>query len=139
MNKTDRQRIEHILGYCCDIAVFIERFGKDYDSFLADKAYYNAVSMCIMQIGELANGLSEEFREKTKEQMPWGKIRGMRNWVAHAYLEMDSSVIWETANNRIPELAVFCEKFLTQNLEKPSILAILRQEKPVEKTGRKKW
>jgi uncharacterized protein with HEPN domain len=52
--------------------------------------------MCILQIGELANGLSVEFREETKEQMQWGLIRGMRNWLAHAYTEMDENVIWET-------------------------------------------
>ena len=50
---------------------------------------------------------------------------------------MDSSIIGDTANSDIRSLEIFCEKFLTQNLEKPSILAMLKQEKPVEKTGRK--
>lgn len=86
----------HIQNYCRDIAGFIQRFGKDYQLFIQDRAYFNAVSMCILQIGELANGLSVEFREETKEQMQWGLIRGMRNWLAHAYTEMDENVIWET-------------------------------------------
>ena len=57
----------------------------------------------------LANGLSEEYRESTKQQMPWGMIRGMRNWLAHAYAEIDESVIWETATNDIPKLLNFCK------------------------------
>ena len=112
MNNGDRQRLLHIQRYCQDIAGFIERFGNDYQTFIQDRAYSNAVSLCVLQIGELANGLSVEFREETKGEMPWGMIRGMRNWIAHAYAEMDESVIWETAINDIPGLARFCEKAL---------------------------
>lgn len=115
MNRGDRQRLLHIRAYCKDIAAFIDRFGKDYNIFVQDRAYFNAVSMCILQIGELANGLSAEFREGTKGKMPWGMIRGMRNWLAHAYTEMDESVIWETAANDIPSLLQFCEDVLVQD------------------------
>ncbi len=91
----------------------MERFGEDQDIFTSDRAYFNAVSMAILQIGELANGLSEGFREMTKEQMPWGMIRGMRNWLAHAYGEMDEGVLWETATRDIPALLRFCEEVLS--------------------------
>ena len=112
MNSSDRQRLLHIRQYCRDIAGFLRRFGEDYAVFIQDRAYFNAVSMCILQIGELANGLSDEFREETKEQIPWGMIRGMRNWLAHAYSEMDEAIIWETAVNDIPGLLRFCETVL---------------------------
>ena len=112
MKRSDRQRLLHIQRYCEDIAQFVARFGADYDTFTCDRAYYNAVAMCILQIGELANGLSEEFREATKTQMPWGMIRGMRNWMAHAYAEMDESVVWETVQHDIPRLAAFCAQQL---------------------------
>lgn len=45
MNKSDRQRLLHIKTYCEDIAGFIDRFGKDFDKFINDRAYFNAVSM----------------------------------------------------------------------------------------------
>lgn len=83
--------------------------------FAQDRAYFNAVSMCILQIGELANGLSVEFREETKTQMPWGLIRGMRNWLAHAYAEVDESTIWETATNSIPGLLRFCDETIEKD------------------------
>ena len=89
MNRGDWQRLLHIRTHCRDIRGFVERFGKDQDVFTSDRACFNAVSMAILQIGELANGLSESFREMTKERIPWGVIRGMRNWLAHAYGEMD--------------------------------------------------
>ncbi|MCD7764824.1 MAG: DUF86 domain-containing protein [Lachnospiraceae bacterium] len=115
MNKGDRERLLHICRYCIDIGDFIQRFGNEFNNFINDRAYMNAVCMSVLQIGELANGLSEEFREETKGQMPWGMIRGMRNWLAHAYSSMDESIIWETATNDIPSLLEFCEKQLEKD------------------------
>ena len=112
MNNSDLQRVMHICRYCDDIAAFIDRFGKDFEIFTTDRAFSNAVSMAVLQIGELSNGLSEEFREETKAEMPWGMIRGMRNWIAHAYAEMDESIIWETATNDIPKLRSFCDRVI---------------------------
>ena len=118
--------MKHICRYCEDIADFIERFGNDYAVFSEDRAYSNAVSMCILQIGELANGLSEEFREETRDMMPWGMIRGMRNWIAHAYGEMDETIIWETATNDIPKLQAFCK----QVMEKENLAPMIRENEP---------
>ncbi|MEE3487511.1 MAG: HepT-like ribonuclease domain-containing protein [Bulleidia sp.] len=117
MNSADKQRLQHIVQYCMDIAGFIDRFGDDQVAFSNDQAYKNAVSLSIMQIGELANGLSKEFRESTKEEMPWGPIRGMRNWIAHAYGEIDESIIWETAINDIPRLEEFCRRKLEESAD----------------------
>ena len=114
MNKGDYQRLLHIQKYCDDIAGFIVRFGNDFETFCTDRAFNNAVSMCVLQIGELSNGLSHEFRDETKGEMPWGMIRGMRNWIAHAYAEMDESIVWETASNDIPSLRDFCQKKILQ-------------------------
>lgn len=114
MNSGDRQRLMHIRTYCKDVAGFVERFGKDYQIFTLDRAYFSAVSMCILQIGELANGLSDEYREETKDEMQWGMVRGMRNWLAHAYADMDENVVWETAIHDIPRLMEFCDEALTE-------------------------
>jgi uncharacterized protein with HEPN domain len=113
MQSPDVQRIQHIKRYCEDIANFVERFGG-YQQFITDRAYHNATCMCILQIGELANGLSPEFREKTKESMQWGLIRGMRNWVAHLYHKMDNEIIWETITSSIPQMNDFCDAILEQ-------------------------
>ena len=112
MNKGDLQRVRHIRSYCEDIEGFVLRFGNDYETFTSDRAYFNAVSMCVLQIGELANSLSEEFRETTKEKIPWKEIRGTRNWIAHAYGELDESMLWETVSNDIPVLLKFCEDII---------------------------
>ena len=141
MKQGDRQRLRHILVYCDDIAGFIKRFGNDYDVFANDRAYINAVSMCILQIGELANGLSEEYRSETKEEMPWRMIRGMRNLLAHAYAEMDEHVLWETVVNDIPMLSEFCKRQLEHEkqipAERPSVMAKLDSIKASQKSPQK--
>lgn len=103
------QRLLHIKRYCEDIAEFIDRFGNDFRTFTEDRAYFNAVAMSIMQIGELANGLSDEFRDETRERIPWGLVRGMRNWIAHSYNKVEDEVIWDTILKDIPLLLKFCD------------------------------
>jgi uncharacterized protein with HEPN domain len=70
--------------------------------------------MSIMQIGELSAGLSTAFKAKTREQMPWGLIKGMRNHFAHGYATMDKSDIWETAIEDIPHFLQFCNGIILQ-------------------------
>ena len=113
MVSSDKQRLQHVQRYCEDIAGFIERFGT-YQNFITDRAYYNAVCMAVLQIGELANGLTEEYRSETKELVPWSLIRGMRNWVAHAYHQLDDEIIWDTVSNSIPALLRFCNDALCE-------------------------
>ncbi|MDR0884278.1 MAG: DUF86 domain-containing protein [Oscillospiraceae bacterium] len=106
--------------YCDDIAGTIVRFGASYDAFTKDIDFYNSVSMSIMQIGELANGLSAEFKDATRRQMPWGAIRGMRNHFAHAYVTMDRSDVWETATKDTPVLLQFCETIIEKAAQETS-------------------
>jgi len=108
MDNRDRNVIQHIKRYCTDIESFIDRFGKDFEVFINDRAYFNAVSMCILQIGELSKNLSEEYRNETEKKIPWSNIKGMRNIVAHDYGSLDEELVWETAINDIPALNQFC-------------------------------
>ena len=112
MDSRDVQRIKHIKQYCEDIAKTINRFGNSLDVFTDDWDYYNSVSMSIMQIGELSIGLSNEFKDATKERMPWGLIKGMRNHFAHGYAIMKKSDIWLTATEDIPNLLQFCNEII---------------------------
>jgi len=112
MDKRDLERIRHIKRYCEDIAATIQRFGNSYDVFIRDIDFCNSISMSIMQIGELSGGLSDEFKDATRVQMPWGLIKGMRNRFAHVYATMEKDDIWETATRDIPNLLSFCESVI---------------------------
>lgn len=110
-NERDRAIIEHILRYCGEVEIAHADFGHSRERFDSSTTYQNAVSMCILQIGELVNHLTEDFKAE-HDTIPWRRIRGMRNYVAHEYGSIDFDVVWFVSNNSIPELKAFCEQYL---------------------------
>lgn len=110
MLSPDLQRISHIRDYCLEIQKTIDRYGNSFEIFDLDADYQRSIAFCILQIGELSSGLSEEYKKLTGNSVQWGPIRGMRNLVAHSYGTMNREIIWETAVTDIPELLRFCEE-----------------------------
>ena len=110
MQSPDIQRIGHIRDYCLEIQKTLDRYGHSFDIFDQDADFQRSVAFCIVQIGELGGGLSEEYRKTTADRMPWAAIKGMRNLVAHSYGTMSRKIIWETATIDIPLLLHFCEE-----------------------------
>jgi uncharacterized protein with HEPN domain len=62
-------------------------------------------------IGEAANQVSEELREKVPE-IPWSVIIGMRNRLIHAYFSINLDVVWSTSKDEIPSLITGLKKLL---------------------------
>lgn len=93
--------IDHIQQAAADVRGFVEGLGKD--DFLADKRTQQAVFMSIIIIGEAATKVMDGYAEFTQEHpdVPW---RSMRNRMAHSYFDIDLDVVWETAQEWLPEL-----------------------------------
>lgn len=117
MQPHDKQRLEHILDYCDDIAQTIVRFGDDRKIFRSDKAYHDLICFYLLQIGELAGQLSPEMRTSSAERMNWSQIKGMRNVVAHHYGSISLDIVWNTIKNDIPKLRDFCNNELNRTTE----------------------
>ena len=64
--------------------------------------YFNSCAMSLMQIGELSGRISNELRNSS--DIPWKKIRGMRNIFAHDYLSLDKEAVWDAIIKNVPEL-----------------------------------
>lgn len=60
--------------------------------------------MNLFQIGETVNSLSEECKEEIKD-VPWHRIYGMRNVIAHGYEKVNDDRIWDTIKEDIPDLS----------------------------------
>ena len=112
MLPPDLQRITHIRGYCDDIQNCLTRFGSSFETLQNDMAFQHAVSFCILQIGELSVGLTQEYRDSTKDRIQWKQIRGMRNIVVHAYGNIKLDYLWSTVITDIPALKQFCDEQL---------------------------
>ena len=82
-------------------------FGNSEELFFdaeAGRVYRNAVSMSILQIGELANHLTDEMFQAHKD-IPFKQIIDMRNIAEHHYDEWDYERAWNTSQQDVPELA----------------------------------
>ena len=113
ISERDLHILQHMVRYCGEIEAAIEVFGNSEELFKSNPVYRNAVSMPIQQIGELAKHLSEPFIE-TYPEIPWKNVKGMREWFAHQYLNMNPHIIWCTATADLPPLREFCEKVLSK-------------------------
>lgn len=111
MNTRDEIVLKKIIQYADEISETISRFNLTQDSFTEDFVARNAISMCILQIGELVGKLSDEFKAENNA-MPWREIKAMRNIAAHNYGEIDIDILWETATCDIPDLKEYCQKFI---------------------------
>jgi len=107
MNKRDKRVFIKILTYCKDVNDAHKIFGNSEELFFdaeAGRVYRNAVSMAILQIGELANHLTEEMFQ-THKDIPWKQIIGMRNIAAHHYEEWRYKTAWDVSQQDVPELS----------------------------------
>jgi len=113
--------IKHMEAYCGQIAEMVVRFGDSIDEFKNDYAYRHACSMCILQIGELSAHLTDDFK-RVYDEVPWKKIKAMRNVFAHTYRQMSIEQTWNTIKYSVPELADFCARVIEQHtvLEQPA-------------------
>ena len=111
MKNEDALIIKKMIKYCNDINTLLIKFDNDLEKYKTDISFQYACNMCIIQIGELANRLSEETKENSKN-IPWHAIRGMRNLHAHDYENVDLEIVWNTLLEDIPALKQNLEKLL---------------------------
>ena len=112
LNIRDKNIIQNIIKHCSNVEEDISSY--DEDSFYLDRKTQNSVCFDILQIGELAKSLSDEFILKYS-QMPWKDIKGMRDWVAHGYHAIKMSRVWKTAVEDIKLLKEYCELIIQEN------------------------
>lgn len=112
--QTERRDIfalKKIIKYCDDIDKTNEHFGFSRTELENNDIYLNALAMCVLQIGELTTHLSDAFKERYTE-IPWVKIKAMRNVATHRYGEFSISILWETIIGDIPHLRDYCNACL---------------------------
>ena len=88
-----------------DAIILIEEYsaGVSKEEFLRDSELRDAVSMRLHLIGEISNKLPEDFKNRISE-IPCVQIAGMRNFIAHQYLEITEETIWKTVVADLPIL-----------------------------------
>jgi uncharacterized protein with HEPN domain len=100
MEIKDSARIAHILEAAQDVKNFIQ--GKNRSSLDSEKMLLYAIVRAIEIIGEASSQISTETRSQYPE-LPWRDAVGMRNQLIHAYITVDSDIVWKTATVAIPQ------------------------------------
>ena len=106
--------IKKIIEHIENVLNAQKRFGNDYKTFSSDKDYFNSVCMSLLQIGELANHLTVDFKTEYTD-IPWKNIIGLRHVVVHGYGQLDMEVVWATVTDDIPDLYQKCKSIMVKN------------------------
>lgn len=103
MNKKDQLIKDYINKHYKELVEEIDTINDKFDEFINNKAVQKAVSFDLFQIGELFNKLSDETKRKLNNR----DIRGIidvRNFIAHGYIYIKKTEIWNTVHNDLPRL-----------------------------------
>lgn len=107
MKNKDISILKKIINYCIQIEEAMDMFKQDFNSFSNSSVFQNACCMCVLQIGELAKLLSDEFKQDNKD-IPWKEWCGIRDIFAHQYSSLDLNSAWITLTKDVPVLKNCC-------------------------------
>ena len=115
---------DHVyLSHMRDAITKIERYlaDTDYEAFTANDMMIDAVIRELEIIGEAARNLSVTFVERYPD-IPWTRIKRMRNILIHEYFGVNLKVVWDTSHSNLPQLKAFIQSVLAKPIqEEPPI------------------
>ncbi len=77
--------------------------GLSFEQFTLDSKTIDAVVRNFEIIGEAANRLPEEFKDKHPD-IDWYRIRGFRNRIVHDYFGIDYNIVWQIKETVLLEM-----------------------------------
>jgi uncharacterized protein with HEPN domain len=99
--KRDKVYLGHIEQSIGKIEEYLKGIG--FEELQNDDKSIDALARQLGIIGEAANNLSDDFKEKFP-QLPYRGMISMRNFLIHEYPKTDCKSVWDTSKNDIPVL-----------------------------------
>lgn len=100
MTSRDSQILRKILAEITVAEQLIE--GISMEEFINDERTARAVSMTMINIGELVKNLTPELKE-VHTDIPWRAISGMRDITAHKYQTLRKEDVYSTCVDDLPK------------------------------------
>ena len=104
-----RLRVEDILEAIAKVQRYTQ--GMDFEAFQADQKTIDAVVRNLEIIGEAARHIPDAVREHHSE-VPWDRMRGFRNVLAHEYFGVSVPIVWQTTQEDLPTIVPLLSKML---------------------------
>ena len=84
---------------------FISKHMKnvDIEELNANEVLLDSMLFRMIQISENARKLTDEFK-RTRGNIPWNALYGLRNRIVHDYGNVDLNIVFETLKTDIPDL-----------------------------------
>lgn len=78
-------------------------FGLAFHDFEENSLVIDAVVRNIEIIGEASKNIPSEIQQSFTD-IPWQKLRGIRNRIVHDYFDVDRTIIWHIVINELSSL-----------------------------------
>lgn len=82
-----------------------------FTDFEEDIQRQDAVIRRLEMIGEASSRISEKTYKKYPD-LPWSKMKSMRNFLIHEYDDIDIKIVWDTVKINLPSLTIDLEKIV---------------------------
>jgi len=107
--ENDRVRLCHAL----EAAQKAQRFAEGHTraSLSKDEGLQLILARLLEILGEAAGSVSPECRARYPD-LPWSSMKAMRNWLAHAYFDINLDTLWNVVQNHISPLIAQLEAVL---------------------------
>lgn len=109
-DAADREQLRTMLRYAAQATAWAREAGP---AWTTDDKTVAAVAMVVGQIGESATRLGGATRARWPD-LPWQRMRGMRNVLYHTYGAVDVAILAATVTDGLPDLVKRLEAILTE-------------------------
>ena len=105
----DEERLRHMLDAAQKAVEFVK--GRERSHLDQDEKLALAVVRLLEIVGEAADNVSNSFSQQ-HPQIPWRKIAGTRNRLAHGYFDVDLDIVWQIVTTQLPPLIAELKKIV---------------------------
>lgn len=100
MKRSNKIFIDDILESIDRIEQYIK--GLSYEDFVEKQMVIDAVVRNLEIIGEASRNIGEDTKSKYAD-VPWNRMIGLRNIIAHGYFDVDLTIVWRIITKNLPE------------------------------------
>lgn len=101
MSKQPDVYINDMLGAIEKIQRYTSKMS--YESFKGDELVHDACVRNLEVLGEAVKKVPDEIKS-AYTGIEWRKIAGLRDILAHDYSNIDTEIIWDVIQNKLPSL-----------------------------------